>query len=419
MSLQGSILVVAEAPSIALTGALSAAGAFPIVEATWADAPTAFVSVKPNAVIIADPGPPPSEANARMLCLQIATARGPAVPVIARAAGDRDAAVPIALPADASLPIDRLIARLQSAMRVRALHATVLRRIETYGSQFGKLPDMPVGDPIEDATVMVVGRGPLYPALSVAMGERIGMIGALSVETAAKHLNSREINGIVIGDGFSARMVEAFLTVLAQDDRFRNLPAAVIGDIPPDLAERLPNVDPVPAQASRIVARIEPPVRWHAMESRLKRMMHALGSEGVFDPQNGLLTRQHFERELKRTVDDAAQYGNALSLGRFSLEGRLPARAGHDAARLVNRLTRDSDFACRDEDGSILIAFTHTDLSSAHVVARRIAAVLKNTMLSDDQSSLSANVTLATLKASDTVDSLLARVNGREVVAAE
>jgi hypothetical protein len=40
-------------------------------------------------------------------------------------------------------------------------------------------------------------------------------------------------------------------------------------------------------------------------------------------------------------------------------------------------------------------------------------------MLSDDQSSLTANVTLATLKASDTVDSLLARVNGREVVAAE
>ena len=62
-------------------------------------------------------------AAARMLCLQVATLNGPIVPVIARVRGDEDAAVPIALPADAALPVERLLARLQSAMRVRALHA--------------------------------------------------------------------------------------------------------------------------------------------------------------------------------------------------------------------------------------------------------------------------------------------------------
>ena len=54
---------------------------------------------------------------------------GPVVPVIARVDAERDAAVATALPSDASLPIERLIARLQSALRVRALHATVLRRM--------------------------------------------------------------------------------------------------------------------------------------------------------------------------------------------------------------------------------------------------------------------------------------------------
>ena len=77
--------------------------------------------------------------------------------------------------------------------------------------------------------MLIAGRGPLYPALSVAMGERVGMVGALSVEAAAKYLNSRDIDGIVVGDGFSPRMVEAFLTVLAQDTRFRDIPVAVIG----------------------------------------------------------------------------------------------------------------------------------------------------------------------------------------------
>ena len=80
MSLQGPIVVVADQPASALTEALSAAGAFPVVEAKWADAPTAFVAVKPAAVIIAEPGPAPSESAARMLCLQIATVNGHIVP---------------------------------------------------------------------------------------------------------------------------------------------------------------------------------------------------------------------------------------------------------------------------------------------------------------------------------------------------
>ncbi|MGA8389588.1 MAG: hypothetical protein WB769_16860 [Pseudolabrys sp.] len=203
MSLQGPLIVVAEQPAAELVEALSTAGAFPIVESKWADAPAAFVTVKPAAIIIAEPGAPANIASARMLCLQVATVNGPIVPVIARVCGNDDAAVPIALPADATLPVDRLLARLQFAMRVRALHATVLRRIELFTSHDGKLPTLPVGDALVDATVLIAGRGPLYPTLSVAMGERVKVAGALSVEAAARHLNMRDIDGIVVGDGFS------------------------------------------------------------------------------------------------------------------------------------------------------------------------------------------------------------------------
>src|ERR1017187_4230202 len=209
MSLQGPMIVVADSPATDLVDALVAAGAFPIIETTWADAPTAFISVKPTAVVIAESGAPSNESAAREFALQIATASGTIVPVIARVLGDQEAAIPIALAADAGLPVERLIARLQSAMRVRALHATVLRRIETFASHDGRLPPLPIGDALDDATVLIAGRGPLYPKLSVAMGERVKMVGALSVETAAKHLNARDIDGIVVGDGFSPRMVEA------------------------------------------------------------------------------------------------------------------------------------------------------------------------------------------------------------------
>jgi GGDEF domain-containing protein len=414
------MIVVAEKPATELVRALSAAGAFPIVEANWADAPTAFISVKPAAVVIAEPGPPASESSSRMLCLQIATVNGPIVPTIALADSEFDAAVPIALSTDAGLPVERLIARLQSAMRVRALHATVLRRIELFASHGGQMPSLPVGDALDDATVLIVGRGPLYPALSVAMGERVKMIGALSVETAAKHLNSRDIDGIVVGDGFSPRMVEAFLTLLAQEPRFRDIPVAVIGEAPPDFSESLPNIDHVDGNPTRLVARMMPLVRMHAFAGRLRRMLKSLEADGMFDPETGLHTRNSFLRDLGKAVADASDRSMALSLARYSFDGAPDGRAGLDSARLMTRLIRNIDFACRDEDGSILIAFTQTDINSAHVVARRLAAALKNAMQAGHaQSNVTANVTLATLKNGDTPDSLLQRVSGGQMVAAE
>jgi GGDEF domain-containing protein len=346
---------------------------------------------------------------------------GPIVPTIAMAHGKLDAAIPIALSADASLPVARLIARLQSAMRVRALHATVLRRIELFASHGGKLPPLPVGDALEDATVLIAGRGPLYPALSVAMGERVKMVGALSVETAAKHLNARDIDGIVVGDGFSARMIEAFLTVLTQDNRFRDIPVAVIGEAPAEFADSLPNIDHVDGDPARLVARMVPLVRMHAFEARLKRMLKTLDADGMFDPQTGLLTRESFWRDLTKVVAEASDRSQALSVARYAFDGPLDPRIGIDGARLVTRLVRNIDFACRDDDGSILVAFTQTNLRSAHVVARRIASVITKTMLKPHRvhDKITANVTLATLKNGDTLDSLMLRVTGSRMVAAE
>ena len=68
MSLQGPLIVVAEQPAVELVEALSTAGAFPIVETKWADAPAAFLTVKPFAVVIAEPGSPENEASAHMFC---------------------------------------------------------------------------------------------------------------------------------------------------------------------------------------------------------------------------------------------------------------------------------------------------------------------------------------------------------------
>src|SRR4029450_10331620 len=117
---------------------------------------------------------------------------------------------------------ERLLARISSALRVRSLHATVMRRLDP-----PRRIEMSDIDPARDATVLLIGRGGAYPALSVALGECMGIVGALSIEAAGKHLNRRDIDGTVLTDGFSPRVVDAFLTVLAEDGRFRNLPIVI------------------------------------------------------------------------------------------------------------------------------------------------------------------------------------------------
>jgi hypothetical protein len=59
--------------------------------------------------------------------------------------------------------------------------------------------------------------------------------------------------------------------------------------------------------------------------------------------------------------------------------------------------------------------FNGTDLRTAHVIARRIASVLKHTMLTSEagRPKLETHITLGTLTPTDTAESLLARVGAQ------
>ena len=122
-------------------------------------------------------------------------------------------------------------------------------------------------------------------------------------------------------------------------------------------------------------------MRLQAFESHLKRLLNSVDSDGMVDPETGLLSRDAFWRDLDRAVHEAEDGGGALSVARFSFDD-IDRRTSIDAARLLSRLVRDVDFACREQDGTIIAAFTETDLRSAHVVARRLASIFKQTMLS-------------------------------------
>ncbi len=414
MPLQGPIVVVADIQAADLVEALRAAGAFPIVETCWADVERALAKVDPEALVLADA----CGDRARVVGLadRLKARTGPFIPVLARTREDGGAIVPDALSIAASAPASRLAGRLASAQRIRTLHSTVLRRIGTLASHGDSPPELPTSDPLDEASVLLAGRGRSYPILSVAVGERVGVIGALSVENAARALQAREIDGVVIGDGFGPRIVDALLTVMAENVRFRDLPVAMLAGHPGSIgrfAEHLPNLERITEGPQRLVERFLPYVRLHAFGERLRRMLKSLDDKGMIDPDTGLLGHEAFWRDLNRAVDDAERRGVGLSIARFSFTGS-DRRSGVDAARLLSRLMRQVDFACREADNSIFAVFTDTDLRAAHVVARRLASILKNTTMAPDRKrvGIDAAVTLATLRPNDSIDSLIARVVG-------
>jgi hypothetical protein len=304
---------------------------------------------------------------------------------------------------------DRLSARLRNALRVRTLHATVMRRLTAENLHRMSLQ----ADPLDDATVMLIGRGGGYPALSVALGQRVGVVGALSIEAAAKHLNARDLDGIVIGEGFSTRVVDAFLTVLTEDARFRNLPVVVtVPDLMPsyDLA----NLEMTIADADTVAATALPLLRQHAFEARLGRTLKSIESDGLLDPTTGLLTTAAFERDIATAVYHTQTRGGGLSAARFSFDN-IPLRAQRDAARIISRLMRRMDFGTLQEDGSIVVAFAETGQRNAHMIARRLSSVMKHTMHGPKRDARNdPHVTVITMQPTDSAKSLMTRLYGED-----
>jgi len=415
MALQGPFAVIADQSARDVVEALRAAGAYPIIEARWADAAAVLKARPPQAVILADGCADRARAAVLEKALEVQAEQeaGLFTPVIARARDDAAQRFADALVIGAKAPPERLIGRLNAALRVRNLHATVLRRMRALAARSKQLPELSDADPLDEASVLVAGRGRSYPSLCTAAGGHVGVVGALTVGGAARALKAREIDGMIIGEGFGARVVEALLTVLAEEERFRDLPVAMVGNhaaVIETFAASLPNLERVGGGPQRAIDHLVPYLRLHAFARRFKRMLASLDARGAIDPDSGLLANAVFWRNLNRAIDDADKRGAALSIARFSLPA-ADRRMSLEAARLVGRLMRQVDFACQEADKSIFTVFTETDLRAAHVVTRRIASLLKKVMLATDgKAAPEPAVTLATLKPRDTTDSLIARI---------
>lgn len=413
--MQGPIVVVSEQGRAASTAVLADGNAFPVVDASWRECATILPRVKPAAILMEDVE---RHIGELVVLAQRAATADPWLPVVVRLDHTPDFvpqvaqwpmnALPLVLDSDldADVAARRLRGRIQSALRVRALHDTVLRR----GVADRAVAALRQTDPLWDATLLLVGRGPSYPALSLAGGGHVGVVGALSIEIAARHLNNRDIDGVILGEGFSPRVTDAFLTVLAEDSRFRNLPVIIAGDVAGVGHDYgLPNFEKIVGNAAQVVALALPMMRQQAFETRLMRAHKSLDAGGLIDPRTGLLTEDAFARELAQMMT-ATQREGASTAARFAFDAHAP-RASFDAARILSRLMRRADFAAHCDDHAVIVVFPQTDVRAAQIIVRRLTSVLKQTLMGADgkKSLVPATATVALVPGESAAD-LFARL---------
>ncbi|MBX9711802.1 MAG: GGDEF domain-containing protein [Xanthobacteraceae bacterium] len=411
MSQQGPVIVVPDDESAPFAKMAGDTKLFPVIEAGWTDVAQAVTRVQPAAVIVGSAKH--YETTFHELAAQVETLAPYTVLIAFDPAGHLP---PNAIPfTRINNDPARLAARLNAALRVRTLHATVLRRVHD-----ANLPpvQLPANDPLNDANILLIGRGGLYPALSVALGERMGVIGALSIEAAAKHLGTRDVDGIALGDGFTARVVDAFLTVLSEDFRFRNLPVIVTGEVGPMRDYDLPNLEFSAGTPLDIAINAVPLIRQNAFEARLNRALKSIDAGGLLDPRTGLLTQDAFTQDFTRAVEDSLARGSGLSVARFVFPV-IAERARLDAARILSRLMRRMDFATLRDDDSIVVVFAETDLRNARMIARRMASILRQTVIGDKKDvKLDPDVALATLLPNDSAQTIIERLHASDQRAA-
>src|SRR5262249_20436175 len=151
---------------------------------------------------------------------------------------------------------------------------------------------------------------------------------------------------------------------------------------------------------ARVAASALPMVRQHAFEVHLSRTLRSIDANGLIDVRTGLFTRAAFDRDFATALYQCQSRGGGLSVARFAFDPAHP-RAKFDGRGIISSLMRQSAFGEAQQNGSVLVAFAETDLRNAHMISRRMSAVMRHTSHGKRDTRSEPVVTVATLLPND------------------
>jgi PleD family two-component response regulator len=139
----------------------------------------------------------------------------------------------------------------------------------------------------------------------------------------------------------------------------------------------------------------------------MRRFLNACEGDGVRDSASGAFTATFLAEHGARLCSRADQSGRPLSLiilkihtaSRERGEPEPGRRALHQAARLINRVTRAEDTTVRIAADTFLVLAPATTEENAHLASLRIQGVMENTVFrsADDQLLYSVRIETAAI----------------------
>ena len=159
--------------------------------------------------------------------------------------------------------------------------------------------------------------------------------------------------------------------------------------------------------ANHIATDLGPKIQVAARRARLmmtmRKFLQACEGDGIRDPSSGAFTATFLAEHGARLCSRSDQSGRSMALialkigsaSQFNGEAEPGRRALHQAARLINRVSRAEDVVCRIATDIFLILMPATTEHHASQAAQRIQGVLENTVFRSNSENMLYGMTVA------------------------
>jgi two-component system cell cycle response regulator len=253
----------------------------------------------------------------------------------------------------------------------------------------------------------------------------------LTIPEARQHVAADTLAFLIVAlDGESWRETVAMMTELHAEGAQRT--TVVFGLVPRDDPAALvkafdlgvADVAGMPIDVHEVRARLAVLARRRQVAAARAAEMRAAWRLAVIDPVTGLYNRQHLQTVLPASIDSARAGGRSLALLLVDLDALKPFndRWGHAAgdrmlrgvAEVLQANVRPTDTVARMGGDEMAVVMPDTDPDTAAGIAARLVKVISHMGIGSGRMagvSITVSIGLATLRAADDADSLLARAD--------
>ncbi len=230
--------------------------------------------------------------------------------------------------------------------------------------------------------------------------------GVLSASQTLRALDHQDFDAAIFLPIKQNNTLYSVTRAMRRNKKFAGIPLIHIAATPEDLSMLAKNGATEFLLQDHIADDLGVKIQVTAQRYRLLRSMRAFLNTctgvGIRDKMSGAFTASFLARHGARLCLRADQTNRPLSaaLIQFSVDSEIETQPGrkilHQAARLMNRITRAEDMTARVGPDTFVVLCPATTKSDVHSLTMRIDGVLSNTAFRDEQSNKLHSATVTT-----------------------